>query len=331
MISIKTTPKLNGITIQGDYSDLNNLYDALSEYTNFYVDGIMHEIEADYVKKHGIAVADMDPNQKDEFFTLNQDEITYFEELRENVLGLCYDIRHAYQGDRGVCLVENGRNLFSESNEDLPSSNLQFSVEVLYPWAFYYLFCLQDILDNMYKPEWLNSTDEFRSSYTELDIQLYRAVLSTFVSLMWKNLQELFGKDFETLYTYFINKDGSGLLDRTYLTGICNYLVADNCEGLSKAKYTNFKKDILLVLAYDSMDSDILFDSDFSKEAYVIASKKQYNKALEYINKNATLPYVTNRDFLSEILKLAIANKEENAEEWITKIFGNADWDNLEW
>ena len=119
-----------------------------------------------------------------------------------------------------------------------------------YPWAFYYLFCLQDILDNMYKPEWLNSTDEFRSSFTELDIQLYRAVLSTFVSLMWKNLQELFGKDFETLYTYFINKDGSGLLDRAYLTGICNYLVADNCEGLGKVKYTNFKRNILLVLAY---------------------------------------------------------------------------------
>ena len=228
-------------------------------------------------------------------------------------------------------MVENGRDLFADLNEDFPSSNLQFSVEILYPWAFYYLFCLQDILDNMYKPEWLNSADEFRSSYTELNIQLYRAVLSTFVSLMWKNLQELFGKDFETLYTYFINKDGSGLLDRAYLTGVCNYLVADNCEGLSKVKYTNFKKDILLVLAYDSMDSDILFDSDFSKEAYVIASKKQYNKALEYINKNATLPYVTNRDFLSEILKLAIANKEENAEEWITKIFGNADWDNLEW
>ena len=40
MISIKTTPKYNGITIQGDFDDLNNLYDALSNYIDFYIDGI---------------------------------------------------------------------------------------------------------------------------------------------------------------------------------------------------------------------------------------------------------------------------------------------------
>ena len=79
------------------------------------------------------------------------------------------------------------------------------------------------------------------------------------------------------------------------------------------------------------MDSDNLFDGDYIMEHYVINSKKQYMKALEYINKNATLPYVTNREFLSQILKLAISEKKEYAEEWITKIFGEADWDNLEW
>ena len=39
MISIKTTPKFNGIAIQGDFDDLNQLYDAISEYSNFYLNG----------------------------------------------------------------------------------------------------------------------------------------------------------------------------------------------------------------------------------------------------------------------------------------------------
>ena len=150
MISIKTTPKLNGITIQGDFDDLNNLYEAISDYTTFYIDGILNEIESDYVKEHGVAIKDMTTEQRDTFFQLNQSEITYFEEVRENILGLCYDIRHAYQGDRGVALVENGRELIYECEGDLPSKNLQFSVEVLYPWAFYYLFAMRDMLDNMY-------------------------------------------------------------------------------------------------------------------------------------------------------------------------------------
>ena len=193
------------------------------------------------------------------------------------------------------------------------------------------MFALQDILDNYYKPQWLKGVGEYGVTYSEVDIQLYRSAIETFVALLWKHLEALFGKDFETLYTYFRYKDSSALLDRAYLTGICTYLVADNCEGLSKVKYTNFKKNILLVLAYDSMDSDNLFDSDYSKEAYVIASKKQYKKALEYVNKNATIPYTTNREFMSELLKLASCATEEVAEEWITKIFGKADWDNLDW
>lgn len=332
MISIKTTTKLNGITIQGDYDDLNLLYDAVSEYTNFFIDGIQREIEAEHIKEHGsVPVVEMTPEQRAEFFEINQSEITYFEEMRENILGLCYDIRHAYQGDRGIALIENGSEFCGESDEELPTENLQFEFEVLYPWAFYYLFVLQDMLDNMYKSEWLEGVGEYGVTYSEIDIELYRAVLSTFIALMWKNLEELFGKDFVTLYDYFRNKDGSEFLSRAYLTGICNYLVADHCEELSKTKYNNFKKNILLALAYDSMDADNLYDSDYSKAPYVVASKKQYLKAIDNINKVATLPYVTNHEFLSELIKVAVSDSENAAQEWITKIFGEADWEKLEW
>ena len=77
MISIKTTPKLNGITIQGDFDDLNNLYEAISDYTTFYIDGILNEIESEYVKEHGVAIKDMTTEQRDTFFQLNQSEIRF--------------------------------------------------------------------------------------------------------------------------------------------------------------------------------------------------------------------------------------------------------------
>lgn len=331
MISLKTTPKLNGISIQGDFDDLNHLYDALSEYTNFYIDGIMLEIESDYVKEHGIALKEMTPEQRDEYFTLNKHEIEYFEAMRENILGLCYDIRHAYQGDRGIALVENGSELFPEYPDELPSANLQFNVPVLYPWAFYYLFALRDMVDNMYKPTWFNGGGEYGISRSESDIHLYRGVLDTFIALLWKNLEELFGKDYEALYTYFKYKDCFNLLDRHYLTGICSYLVNVPDEGLSKVKYTNLKKHMLLILAYDSMDSENLYNKSFSKEPYVIASKKSYLKAIEYVNKNTARPYVTNYDFTTKLLAFALDGNVEQAEEWINNLFGEADWDNLEW
>lgn len=331
MISIKTTKKFNGISIQGDFEDLNHLYDALSEYTNFYIDGIMLEIESDYVKQHGVAIKDMTPDQREEFFTLNKHEINYFEEMRENLLGLCYDIRHAYQGDRGIGLVENGCEMLSACTENLPLMNLQFNVEVLYPWAFYYLFALRDMLDNMYKPEWFNSIGEQGVTRRESDIHLYRGVLDTFIALLWKNLEELFGKEYEAFYNYYKYKDCFSLLDRSYLTGICNYLVADYCEGLSKVKYSNFKKNMLLILAYDSVDSENLYNKQYSKEPHVIASKKSYVKALEYVNKNATRPYVTNFDFTTKILEFALKGNEKEAVAWINNLFGEADWDTFEW
>ena len=97
------------------------------------------------------------------------------------------------------------------------------------------------------------------------------------------------------------------------------------------AKYQSFKKKILLILAYDSMDADNIHDKFYSKEPYVVASKKQYQKAIEHVNKVATHPYITNNAFMSELLKTALKGNGELSEDWVTDLFGEADWDNLEW
>ena len=70
MLSVKTTENLAGVTVSGTYWDLNALYDALTNVIG------------------------------------EEESYPEFEACRIRVLGLCYDIRHAYQGDRNRGKIE---------------------------------------------------------------------------------------------------------------------------------------------------------------------------------------------------------------------------------
>ena len=76
MLTLKSTPNLSGVEIRGDYDDLNALYDAIS-----------------------IIVGD------------ESYEGYYACETR--LLGLCYEIRHAYQGDRNTSLSNDNSKYYS--------------------------------------------------------------------------------------------------------------------------------------------------------------------------------------------------------------------------
>lgn len=73
MIKLENTENLTGISIIGDYYDLDNLVEAF----------------------HTITV--------DEF----SGEHSEYVEMSTRILSICYDIRHAYQGDREVVLMDN--------------------------------------------------------------------------------------------------------------------------------------------------------------------------------------------------------------------------------
>ena len=124
MLQIKTTPNLYGIILMGDYLDLDALYDSLSRYLAFY-----------------------------------QDNMSQFQPYHEYeyLLSLNYDIRHAYQGDRGTEIMENNaeatgmmaeniyeispaaKEEFRNIRKSFSKGNLYFSVEILYPLVFHYL------------------------------------------------------------------------------------------------------------------------------------------------------------------------------------------------
>ena len=73
MLTITTTKHQLGALISGDYNDLNELYDSLSRYLDFY--------------------------------QTNNEEQPYSE--YEFLLSLNYDIRHAFQGNREYISVKN--------------------------------------------------------------------------------------------------------------------------------------------------------------------------------------------------------------------------------
>ena len=114
MITIKNTPNLTGVTISGDVDDLYNLVEAFHEIT-------INE----YSEKHHQYI-----------------------DISTRVLGLCYDIRHAYQGDREVKFVDN--NMTEEKMKwhsiITPKSNVYYSCNYLYPEMFFVMLALNALV-----------------------------------------------------------------------------------------------------------------------------------------------------------------------------------------
>lgn len=115
MIIIRNTENLTGVTISGDYNDLYNLVEAF------------HDITIDeYSEKH----------QK-------------YVEMSTRVLGLCYDIRHAYQGDREIEFVDNNMTEDKMKWHSIitPKSNVYYNCNYLYPEMFFVMLALNTLVE----------------------------------------------------------------------------------------------------------------------------------------------------------------------------------------
>lgn len=100
MLKVELTKNYAGVTISGDYKDLNCLYDSISslisgEYTNI----------GEYI-------------------------------MQNHIYGFLYDVRHAYQGAREIELIDNEfdeykREYFSIKKKEVTDKNLYFSFNYL--------------------------------------------------------------------------------------------------------------------------------------------------------------------------------------------------------
>ncbi|WP_028309585.1 DUF6904 family protein [Desulfitibacter alkalitolerans] len=119
MLIVRNTENLAGVSISGDFYDLDKLVEALYTIT---ID--------EFSEKH-----------------------TKHIRISTRVLGLCYDVRHALQGDREVELLDN------EMDEDkmkfhsiiTPKKNVYYKCNYLYPEMFFVMLALNELVKIRYK------------------------------------------------------------------------------------------------------------------------------------------------------------------------------------
>lgn len=117
MIQITNTKEMTGVHISGTWDDLSQLVDAF------------HTITIDEFSE--------DPR------------MSRYIDMSTRVLGLCYDVRHASQGDREVEMVENGmdRELMEYHQIVTPLENVHFACDYLYPELLYCMIALNILID----------------------------------------------------------------------------------------------------------------------------------------------------------------------------------------
>ncbi len=115
MITIKPTENFAGVTITGDFNDLDALVEA------FYA------------------------------ITIDEDDVkhkTYFN-ISTRLLGMCYDIRHACQGDRGVVLQANGMDNDKIKYHKIiaPLNNVLYECNSLFPEMVFTLLTINKLVE----------------------------------------------------------------------------------------------------------------------------------------------------------------------------------------
>lgn len=110
MLKISATTNLAGVTISGDNGDFETLYDSLHEIVGEEGDHLAHNAS------------------------------------RLRVLGVCYDLRHALMGDRGLLFVKNGMDTekMKHMGTITHDTNVYLSINVLWPEMLFVLMALNN-------------------------------------------------------------------------------------------------------------------------------------------------------------------------------------------
>ncbi|MGO1372361.1 MAG: DUF6904 family protein [Senegalia sp. (in: firmicutes)] len=196
MLYMENTQKNLGVSLYGDYLDFENLYKAL------------HKIIGD------------------------EDEYRNFYSSQMRVLGLCYDIRHAMQGDRDYTFVENGINddILKFNSFIAPKQNVYLKVNIFWPEMLYIQMVLNDFLQLYARKNSSAYVDIFKDQPNIWDNNI--ATVRLFQSQFKKCLKDTITKGrYGRLLSYMIN-------DYTRFSGyLTQYL------DLLNIKFVNLDKD----------------------------------------------------------------------------------------
>ena len=112
MLSIQSTEQLTGARISGDFWDLDELINAI--------------------------------------YTITGDDKKYYDYqgARLRILGVCFNLRHATQGDYHIEFVDNGlnRRILTQHQMIVPEKNVYFSTEIFWPELIFTAIALNDFI-----------------------------------------------------------------------------------------------------------------------------------------------------------------------------------------
>lgn len=130
---------------------------------------------------------------------VDSNEAGLYDEVKMRLLGLCYDIRHAYMGDREVVLKDNVLNedLKEEMGIKNCEQNIYYSVNVLYPEALFLALAVPNmfICCNYYYGKRDECDQEFKMFSSNSDYLKDKALLMLLSAVIFQSLEEVIGSD----------------------------------------------------------------------------------------------------------------------------------------
>ena len=166
MLKVELTENYAGVTICGDYNDLDNLYDSIHYF----------------IKE--------EPNSLGEYI------------MQNHIYGFLYDVRHAYQGDREARLIDNylqedKRQWLGLKKKDITEHNMYFSFNYLLPDIFLDMILIKNFMRNIDK-----KVNDIYNPYINMVNYFYSLVLHSLENMLTEIKFNKIKKGIMNAFTY---------------------------------------------------------------------------------------------------------------------------------
>ncbi len=255
MLQTKPTEHLMGVTIQGDYNDFSDLVDSIYSMTGLEVD----------------------PSH-------------YYYGVKNRLLGLCYEIRHAFMGDREIVLQDNGMNSDKMKWHEMitPTSNVYYSVNVLFPEAIFVAAAVPKMCNLSWGKYGSNAkrAELDTSPVPYVNYLRDQANLNVLSAGIWQALAEAIGNDeFEKIHRLYERTDELFINYVTHFIDKCNIELYKTEVDKRKDKLKNIAKRIVRKpQAYISMEQDLRYYAiEYKTSIYELHDPKlEYPEEIEW-------------------------------------------------
>ena len=149
-----------------------------------------------------------------------------------NCLGLAYDIRHAFMGDREVKLTENGvlDEMMKQHSMIMPKNNLYYSVNVLWTEVMFVVLAMNDYIELASDPKTyaavLSEIPEEAAVEQKKRVTYSIAVVKLFQALVWQEFRKVVGDSrYNRIYKKTLNE--YNFVKKLEYKGFCSQYIDD--------------------------------------------------------------------------------------------------------